>query len=204
MGENIIDLEWEIWKDVIGYEWLYQVSNIWRVKRLAYKKIHTWDHIYNERIVKLRHNIDWYYTCFLYRGEGKRTRKNVRVHRLVAIAFIHNKYNKPTVNHINGIRDDNRVSNLEWNTYSENNIHSFKVLWRESPAKWKPSAMAWKFWLDNHLSKQVIQYSLDWIKIKEYCCVREASEATNTNSSYIWSCCRSWKPAKWNIWKFKT
>ena len=196
-------LPWEEWRDIPWYEWLYQVSNLGRVKRLPYKKRRTGDYVYWERILKPVYNIDWYHTCLLYNWGGKNKRKNVRVHRLVAMAFIPNEYNKPTVNHINWIRDDNRLSNLEWNTHSENNLHSFHSLWRQSPAKWKPSVMAWKFWSNNHLSKPVIQYSLDWIKIKEYECVREASEATNTNRSFIWSCCRTWKPAKGNLWKFK-
>lgn len=56
-------------------------------------------------------------------GKGKQ-RKNYRVHRLVAIAFIPNPLNKRCVNHINSITTDNRVENLEWATHRENNLHS--------------------------------------------------------------------------------
>lgn len=59
---------------------------------------------------------------FSYKGN----RKSISAHRLVAMAYIPNPENKPTVNHINGIKDDNRVENLEWATYREQTEHSTK------------------------------------------------------------------------------
>ena len=67
-----------------------------------------------------------YVTIALYKG-SRGSRKTLKIHRLVAITFIKNTENKPQVNHINGIKYDNRVENLEWNTSSENNLHAFKI-----------------------------------------------------------------------------
>ena len=107
----------EIWRDVIGYEGLYQISSLGRVKSLSKKsKPGKGNYSRPEIIMKLRHTTDGYMHVLLYKnGKGKRC----RVHRLVAKAFIQNPGNKPTVNHINHIRDDNRVDNLEWATARE-------------------------------------------------------------------------------------
>ena len=113
----------EKWKDIIGYEGFYQVSNLGNVKSL-FRIIQTGN---NKRSVKekiLKSNINRYgYVMVTISKFGKLYTHSV--HRLVALAFISNPLNKPQINHINGIKTDNYLDNLEWNTVSENNQHSF-------------------------------------------------------------------------------
>ena len=105
-------MEEEIWKPIKDYEGLYEVSNLGRVKSLNYRGTR------KERILKNTERSNGYLAIGLIKN-GKT--KMFRVHRLVAEAFIPNPENKPCVDHINTIRDDNRVENLRWVTYKENN-----------------------------------------------------------------------------------
>lgn len=113
----------EIWKDVVGFEGLYQVSSSGRIKRL-----HRITNGFNwpSMILSTYHNnVTGYIKVGLKIPKGKQI--NHSVHRLVAKAFIPNPENKSDVNHINGIKSDNRIENLEWCTESENGKHAFRI-----------------------------------------------------------------------------
>ena len=113
----------EYWKDVVGYEGLYQVSNLGRVKSLERTIQRTTNkQKIKERILSQGLSTTGYKKVVLYKNKN---RKNKKVHRLVAEAFIPNTENKRTVNHKNGIKTDNKFSNLEWATYSENMKHAY-------------------------------------------------------------------------------
>jgi hypothetical protein len=96
----------EIWKDIEGYEGIYHVSNLGRVKRVA-----------TNRVLQPYRNKAGYLLVYLCKN-GKR--KTHRIHRLVAQSFIPNPENKPEVNHLDENKINNMVSNLEWSTRKEN------------------------------------------------------------------------------------
>lgn len=102
----------EVWKKIEGFD-NYYISNLGNVKNISTGKI-----------LKQQNDKDNYHVIGLWKNKKGKTFKS---HRLVAIHFIPNPYNKPMVNHINGIKNDNKVENLEWCTQSENMNHALKI-----------------------------------------------------------------------------
>ncbi len=112
----------EVWKDVVGYEDRYQVSNMGRLrsKDIVLHKSDGKTELRRGKVLSLNKNTNGYYTHLMSNGVNF-VRKNIPIHRLVAMAFIPSPLNKPNIDHINTIRTDNRVENLRWCTQSENN-----------------------------------------------------------------------------------
>ena len=111
----------ETWKDIKGYEGIYQVSDVGRVKRLSRKCGTT---TLKEKILKQSFTVDGYKRVRLLHNEKDQTRT---VHRLVMEHFNPNNDPKMTVNHIGGDKTNNRLDNLEWVSRSGQMIHAYKL-----------------------------------------------------------------------------
>lgn len=110
-----------MWKNILGFEGIYQVSNFGNVKSLARDKVCNKKNIVSKEILLKPANEQGYSRVRLQKGSFS---KMYRVHRLVAISFIENPLNKKEVNHINAIKSDNKVENLEWCSNLENVRHA--------------------------------------------------------------------------------
>lgn len=121
----------EIWKPVKGFEGVYEISSKGNIKsldriveKINYSKLGN-SFVQQQKVkgkVLIPSKDKYGYLRLSTQVEGKRY--SFKLHRLVAEAFIPNPNNKPCINHISGVKDDNRVENLEWCTYSENNQHA--------------------------------------------------------------------------------
>ena len=157
-------IEIEEFRDIPGYEGVYEVSNLGRVRR-------------NGRILKPTNDRGGYLFVNLCKNG---TRKTVKIHRLVAYAFLPNPQNLPQINHIDEDKTNNAVDNLEW-CDSKYNVNYSQA-------------------------KPVLQYDLQGNFIREWPGVRKAEEETGINSGHISSCCSGRygsKTAGGYLWKYK-
>lgn len=169
----------EVWRDVKGYEGLYQVSNLGNVKSLSrLKQNHSKKQLIPEKLKSFRVDPQGYLMLDLYKNNKPKT---FRVHRLVAETFIQNDKAKETVNHIDGDKSNNRVDNLEWATFKEQNSHFYenKLKSQESIDK-AVSAMT------KATSKKVICLNTGEI----FNSASEAARYVGISPSLIMRCCR--------------
>ena len=182
----------EIWKDIKGYEGKYKISNFGKVKSLYF--INRQAKIPREKILSYGYNLQGY--PFVHLCKNNITSKVIYIHRLVATHFINNPQNLKCVNHINGIKTDNRVENLEWCTQKYNIQQSFKN------GQQKPT------WINktgklNPLSKKVNQYDLNNKFIRTWDCMRDVERELNIYAINVSKCCRNViKSAGGYKWRF--
>lgn len=169
----------EEWRAIAGYEGSYEISSLGRVKSHWRKK---------ENILAYNVSKDGYLHVLLWKNNKM---KKFRVNRLVAFAFISTIEGKIYVNHIDGIKSNNQVSNLEWCTASENELHKCRVIYKYPIRR------------QNRIGKRVAQFSMNNEKIAEYASTKEAWRITNTDYSAISKVCLGKnKYANGFIWKY--
>ena len=181
----------EIWKDIEGYEGLYQVSNLGRVRSLGrtIQRRTRWgttvDYTMKGKMLKPLHSQGDY--CYVHLFDKDGTSTNQKVHRLVAWAFVPNPNNLNEVNHIDENKDNNRADNLEWCKHVDNCNYGT----RNERCKTK-------------LSKPVQKLDADGNVVAEYPSIIEAERVTGTCRSQIRMCCHGkYKTAGGYRWKFK-
>lgn len=183
----------EIWKPVVGYEGLYEVSNMGRVRSL--ERINKRGFNLSSKILKPTLNSGGYCIVGLFKNGLQR---KILVHRLVAECFLYNVENKPFIDHINTIRTDNRVENIRWVTTKENQNNPLTIKYRKGHTEWCVKGEK------HHRNKPIIQYDKEGNFIKEWFSIRESSEQNNVKEQNISACCRGKiKYAGGFIWKYK-
>lgn len=194
----------EIWKDIYGYEGLYQISNYGNVKSVNRKvKNKHGFRIVKDKILKPILNNKGYYIYGL-RKNGKLEMK--LLHRLIAENFIENKNNYPCINHIDGNKLNNNINNLEWCSYQHNIKEAFRIGLNNYTFKnnFKHDYWKGKYGKNHNCSKAILQYDKKGCFIKEWESITEASKETNINYYSISNNCRGkQKSAGDFVWKFK-
>lgn len=196
MSKNV-----EIWKPVVGYEGLYEVSSLGNVRSLNYRHTNT------VKNLSLSRNKDGYIRVHLWKNyKGK----VLTVHRLVAEAFLPIPEGKPQIDHINTDKTDNTVwlnedgsvnyekTNLRWVTNKENINNPLTVKHLSEIRNGNENSKS--------ISRAVLQYTKDGKLIKEWGSMNSAARELKINKSGIYSCCNGYNRCKsygGYVWRYK-
>lgn len=193
----------EIWKDIEGYEGCYRISSIGRVKSLertvrCHKNANGIDTVKTLEKMFLKPMIrrGGYFFVQLSKN-GVKT--SFSIHRLVISAFTPNVDNKPQINHINGIKTDNRIENLEWCTSLENQMHAIRTGLKIPSGKGR-------YGYDSLAGKEIFQYDKDFIFIAQYGSLSEANRTTGVNIGNMAQCAKlnkKYSHAGGFIWRYE-
>lgn len=183
----------EIWKDVPGYEGLYQVSNLGRVKRLPLGK--QWPYRRTHNNIRKQHIKNGYYQVNLSKENEV---KWICVHRLVALAFIPNPNNLPCINHRDENKLNNNIENLEWCTYSYNARYgTAKQRQLQAVKHSDPNNLRVQKNLETRAKnnqpnarRAILQLNLQGEVISRFRSMSEASRITGSALSDICNCCK--------------
>ena len=171
----------EIWKSITGFEGLYEVSSLGKVRSLpryvACKN--NSNRFINGKILNPSVSHDGYKYVDL---SNKCIKYRFKIHRLIAISFIDNPKNNPQINHKDGNKLNNNVSNLEWCTNSENQKHAHLIGIKKTPIV----AISGE---NNPNNKPIVQISLDGRILNKFYSATEAMKITNINRGHIRSVC---------------
>lgn len=173
----------EIWKDIKNYEGCYQVSNLGRVRSLNYKQ--------TKQLKELSYRVNYKGYVDVHLSKNGKS-KRVVVHRLVAQTFIPNPNALPQINHIDGNKQNNNTTNLEWCNNSENQKHAYKK-----------GLHLKKIGVNHPNHKKLNQYDLQGNYIKTWDYIKQASDSLNIPHSNIVNCCRkTYKTAGGFVWRY--
>lgn len=179
---NLQQNQTEIWKDVPGYEGLYKASNFGKV--FSYRTNREIGHISNIG----------YYRCTL-------SGKEYFVHRIIASCFLMSQYGKSEINHIDGNKLNNHVTNLEWCNRAENVRHAIRT------GLSKPSGKSGVLYPERRNKKQygakeIVQVSRDGVDLRKYPSIAEAERSGFSASQISAVCLGKTKFHKGFFWRF--
>jgi len=162
----------EIWKDIIGYEGLYKISNYGNIKSMPKSWVCGRSSVrFKEETILMVCKTTMYHNVNLHK---EKSAKFHNIHRLLAEHFIPNPENKREVNHINGDKHDNRLDNLEWVTSSENRKHAYDI-------GLKTTFVGGKHWN----SKPIMAIDANCMRTLSFPCISSASQKLKIGESRI-------------------